>query len=353
MINITIDNNNILIPSGTTILQAAAQLEIRIPTMCFNDAVSNHASCMVCVVKNNNTNEFIPSCATKVTEGMNISTTDSDVIEARKDALELLLSDHRGDCEAPCQRACPADKNIPLLNRIIAKNELENSSSLLSTYSLSCVNCTAPCEKVCRRKQVDRSLSIREVLILLEDRMQLKSSESNQQPKTKEKNKFNSTYGRLTDQDFEGMLADAENCEKTEINTLPFSLQSAVDEAKRCMHCDCRKNSSCKLKVYSNEYNASQSKYRLGNNKKVCKIVQQNVLVYEPEKCIKCGLCVAVLKQNKNLVGLAFIGRGFDIHIDIPFSKSLEDAINKGAARCIEVCPTGALANYKGEDVSN
>lgn len=101
MINLKIDNIEVSVPEGTTILEAAAQAGIKIPSMCYNKSVLNHPSCMVCVVKNIDKNVIIPSCAYMAEPGMNISCNAADVIELRKEALELLLSDHVGDCEAP------------------------------------------------------------------------------------------------------------------------------------------------------------------------------------------------------------------------------------------------------------
>jgi NADH dehydrogenase/NADH:ubiquinone oxidoreductase subunit G len=67
-------------------------------------------------------------------------------------------------------------------------------------------------------------------------------------------------------------------------------------------------------------------------------------LVYESGKCISCRLCVAITQQEKEALGLTFIGRGFDVRIGVPFNHSLAEALRKTAAHCVAVCPTGALA---------
>ena len=124
MISITIDNKTILVNSDETVLDGAKKLGIEIPTLCHINKSKPFTSCMVCVVKDNKTGRLIPSCSIKATEGMDISTNTEEVFNARKAALELLLSEHNGDCEAPCQRICPAHLDIPEMLRLIGKKRL-------------------------------------------------------------------------------------------------------------------------------------------------------------------------------------------------------------------------------------
>ena len=95
--------------------------------MCFLTGYSNHPSCMICLVKDRISGRLIPACATKVTEGMDIITEDDELYETRKKALELLMSDHVGDCEAPCRMACPAFMDIPGMNRLIAAGKFREA----------------------------------------------------------------------------------------------------------------------------------------------------------------------------------------------------------------------------------
>ena len=97
---------------------------------------------------------MVSSCALKVTEGMDIASEDQEVKDARKEALELLLSDHVGDCEAPCSLTCPAGMNIPQMNRLIAAGKFDEALKVVKEtialpYVLGYV-CPAPCEKACR-----------------------------------------------------------------------------------------------------------------------------------------------------------------------------------------------------------
>src|SRR5210317_770058 len=113
MVNISLNGKKIEVPSDTTVLEVARNEGLDIPTMCHLKGHDHFPSCMVCVVKENNSRRLIPSCTTLVQNGMEIVTDDEEVFEARKTGLELLLSDHVGDCEAPCQTNCPAYMDMP------------------------------------------------------------------------------------------------------------------------------------------------------------------------------------------------------------------------------------------------
>src|SRR5659263_188162 len=126
-IKLTINALEVEVRKGSTILEAAAEAGFEIPTMCNNGEVEHFSSCMVCLVKDIKSGSFMPSCATRVQEGMNILTDDAELTEARKTALELLLSEHVGDCEAPCRIACPAFMDIPLMNRLIAAGKMDEA----------------------------------------------------------------------------------------------------------------------------------------------------------------------------------------------------------------------------------
>jgi len=66
--------------------------------------------------------------------------------------------------------------------------------------------------------------------------------------------------------------------------------------------------------------------------------------VYEPGKCIACGLCVQVAERSKEALGLAFIGRGFNVRVGVPFDETIAAGLERAAADCVAACPTGALA---------
>lgn len=164
MVHLKIDNIEIQVPEGSTVLDAARQAGISIPSMCYLKGYGNHPSCMVCLVKDLKNGALMPSCALKVTEGMEISASDPEVLVARRQALELLMSDHIGDCEAPCSLACPAGMDIPLMNRLIGEEKFTEALQIvkeeIAMPLILGYICPAPCEKACRRKNIDEAVSV-------------------------------------------------------------------------------------------------------------------------------------------------------------------------------------------------
>ncbi len=98
MINLTIDGLNISVPRGSTILQAAKEVGINIPTLCYHPDQAVKANCRVCVCEVEGNRLLQAACSTPVTDGMVIKTRTPKVIEARKTILELILSNHPQDC---------------------------------------------------------------------------------------------------------------------------------------------------------------------------------------------------------------------------------------------------------------
>jgi len=122
-----------------------------------------------------------------------------------------------------------------------------------------------------------------------------------------------------------------------------FTKQEAGVEASRCLHCDCRSSGDCALQTYAQNYGADASRFRQQRRK----FEQQHQpcgIVFEPGKCILCGICVKLTELAAEPLGLAFIGRGFDVRVAAPFNRTIQDGLQKVAAECVEHCPTGALA---------
>jgi len=130
MVKLKINNTEFEAPEGSTILDVAKSAGFNIPTLCFKEGLPHYSSCMVCMVKDNRTNNFIPSCSALIQEGMDIDISGDEVISLRSKAIELLLSEHRAECEAPCKVVCPAGYNIPLMNRLIAAKDFEGAVKL-------------------------------------------------------------------------------------------------------------------------------------------------------------------------------------------------------------------------------
>ncbi|HOI50680.1 MAG TPA: FAD-dependent oxidoreductase, partial [Prolixibacteraceae bacterium] len=141
---------------------AVRQQGIDIPALCYLDGMEHFTSCMLCLVKDRG--RLFPSCSVAAVSGMDIVTEDEEIREARQTGLELLLSEHVGDCEAPCQVACPAHMEIPRMNRLIAAGKWEESLRIVKRdIVLPAVLgriCPAPCEGACHRKTVDEAVSI-------------------------------------------------------------------------------------------------------------------------------------------------------------------------------------------------
>lgn len=103
LVNITINNKEFQVQEGTTILNAAKELNINIPTLCHfhlhDNKTENHpGSCRVCVVEVEGRRNLAPACCTPITPGMVVKTNSIKAIKARRTMVELLLSDHPQDC---------------------------------------------------------------------------------------------------------------------------------------------------------------------------------------------------------------------------------------------------------------
>ncbi len=97
-VTLTINDQRVTVPAGTTILEAAEKLGIFIPTLCHEPELSKPGSCRLCVVELAGSNKLTISCATTVKEGMVVYTESPAVVETRKTILELLLANHPQDC---------------------------------------------------------------------------------------------------------------------------------------------------------------------------------------------------------------------------------------------------------------
>lgn len=164
MPKVTINGRQLDVSAGETILAIAERNGIMIPTLCHQPELVPFASCFICVVEVKGVQRFLPSCATIATEGMVIETDSERVRASRKMCVELLLSDHVGDCRAPCQINCPASIDIPGFISLLAhKDEAEAIRLIKETLpfpaSLGRV-CPRPCEAQCKRLCSDDSVSI-------------------------------------------------------------------------------------------------------------------------------------------------------------------------------------------------
>ena len=163
-VNIKINDIPLTVDDDLTILKAARLLDIKIPTLCYLslhivDDSKIHASCRVCVVEVKGRRNLVPSCSTKVTEGMEIYTHTKRVIRARRTVMELLLSDHPQNCamcdkNQKCQlQKIAADMNIretPYVGEVSKKSEYIRSKTIKRNPAkcILCGNCVEVCNKV-------------------------------------------------------------------------------------------------------------------------------------------------------------------------------------------------------------
>lgn len=98
MINLTIDGKSIEVAVGTTVLEAAKQLGIKIPTLCHDDRLKPFGACRLCIVEIAGMAKPVTSCTTPATAGMSVQTQSAKLYRLRKTTVELLLSDHPNDC---------------------------------------------------------------------------------------------------------------------------------------------------------------------------------------------------------------------------------------------------------------
>ncbi|MCY1720900.1 FAD-dependent oxidoreductase [Prolixibacteraceae bacterium Z1-6] len=512
MITLKINNTKIQVQEGTSVMKAAQQMGIDIPNMCWHDELEHFTSCMICMVKNQSNGKLFPSCSVKVSDGMEVITNDEEVSESRKTALELLLSEHVGDCEAPCQVACSAHMDIPKMNRLIAAGKLDEALQVVKKdIALPAVLgriCPAPCEGACHRKTVDEPISIcllkrivgdegnqteatavkmtgkkvavigagpaglaaayylqlkgiqvtlfdknekaggllrtslseeilpmdvldKEIELILRTGVEFKGGsdigasefeaykkdfdaiiiatgkvEENSElyglkatPKgiVADKNSyqtsdkkvfaignvlrssrlavrsvgqgkevafsvlqflnnaeikgeprlFNSRFGKLVQEEYAEYLKESVEGKRTypeKGGRSGFSKEEAIAEAKRCLHCDCRAIDNCKLRDYSNAYVVDQKRFKTSERRNISKQINHGSVVYEPQKCIKCGICVRLTEKYGEEFGFTYVGRGFDVVIGVPFNEELEKGLTDTAKKVAEGCPTGAIS---------
>lgn len=477
MAELKINGLPVTVDDGSTLLDAANLLQVDIPTLCHMNECSPQTACMLCVVKDRVSGQLVPSCSAKAVDGMEIETECEEVQSARREILNLLLSEHVGDCEAPCRRICPAHLDIPHMLREIERGHADAAAwiarrDLAIPVVLSHV-CPAPCEKGCRRKSLDEAISIRalhgspfpaavpggpgndgspgrrvavigsgaaglacawqlhllgfaatvvdeasaaggplreletlpatvlqdelenlraagisfrlgkeivlsdirsefegfviaspefaeteseEAILAAEHKLAVKAVANGKAAAVKLVRKLN---GRPSPEEiaFDSRIDRLRESELQELTNNCTPEVSGYDEprkeAARCLHCDCRKPASCKLRRYAAQYGADASEYPADERGHLQLIGQHGSVIFEPGKCIKCGLCIEVAKRGGEPLGLAFTGRGLNTKVTVPFEENLQAGLQQSARECVEICPTGALAFRDAEERSS
>lgn len=363
MITLIIDNKEIRVIPGTTILAAAKSSGIDIPTMCYIEDLGPLTSCMVCVVEVQGSQFLVPSCTAMAEEGMIIETNNNRVRDARKTAIELLLSEHAGDCIAPCQKACPFHINIPMMIRLIQKRDFNAAREIISKASSNVNNkCNKQCEKACRRRLIDEPVGISNLVKFLHNHINSTDKiETNKNTKCclndnfsnkhiSNTNIFSSIMKKITKEECDILVSNSSKEKRVQPKNLikGYNQAEALNESLRCLHCDCRKKNSCKLREHAEVFQAKQSRFS-GERIRFSQLVFRDY-IFEQGKCIKCGICTRISEKKRIKYGFSFLKRGFDTRVGVPFNKYENPELNGIMSSIIMNCPTGALAYNESQE---
>ncbi len=163
-ISININGVEIITTEDKNILQAALDNHIQVPHLCYDERMEAYGGCGLCVVEIEGLPKLARACATPVKQGMVIKTHTKRTEATRKTALELLVSDHRGDCRPPCMMACPSHTDVQGYSGLIANGEYKEAVKLIKKDLPipACIGrvCPHPCETDCRRNSVEKPVSI-------------------------------------------------------------------------------------------------------------------------------------------------------------------------------------------------
>ena len=163
-IKFILDGREVKAEAGSTILEAAQQNGVEIPTLCHDPRLKPYGACRICLVEVEGARGPMAACATPLTQNMVVRTKTDDIIKIRRMGLELLLSDHYGDCVAPCKLACPAGIDIQGYIALIANGQYREALALIKESNplpIVCGRvCPHVCETKCRRNLVDEPVAI-------------------------------------------------------------------------------------------------------------------------------------------------------------------------------------------------
>jgi iron-only hydrogenase group A len=166
MISLRIDEREVTVPEGTTIMHAAETIGIHIPRLCYHPDLSLLGACRVCIVEVQGMDHYPASCSLTVMKGMEVRTGSPEIRQARRDIVELLLDNHNWDCQT-CERdgRCELQNlaySLGVRERIFEGRRkrfpLENSSRSVVRDSEKCILC-GRCYRVCAEVQGVSNLS--------------------------------------------------------------------------------------------------------------------------------------------------------------------------------------------------
>ncbi|MDD2302667.1 MAG: NADH-dependent [FeFe] hydrogenase, group A6 [Eubacteriales bacterium] len=167
MIKLTIDGLPVEVEEGATLLEAAAKLDIHIPTLCYHPDQNVKANCRICLVEMEGNKLLVPSCSYPAENGMSIRTHSPKVRRARRNILELILARHAQDClhcdrSGTCELQSVSEEmhfvKIPRYPFVPRSAESDHSSPSVARDSAKCITC-GRCEYVCSEVQTVHALS--------------------------------------------------------------------------------------------------------------------------------------------------------------------------------------------------
>ena len=160
MLQLEINGLTVEVPAGTSILNAARSVQVKIPTLCYHPDLPAWAACGICVVRQAGSPKLLRACCTEVTPGMKITTHDSDIVRVRRTVLELILANHPNDC-LQCLRSnnCELQKiaadfgirEIPFPTDV-PSIPVDNSTTSIVLNQEKCIKC-GRCALVCQGMQ--------------------------------------------------------------------------------------------------------------------------------------------------------------------------------------------------------
>ena len=147
-----------------TLLDNILDNGVYLPHLCHNKELESYGGCGLCLVEVEGVRRPLRACSTTVTEGMRVTTSTPELEKSRKVTLSLIMSDHGGDCKAPCFMACPTHQDIQGYVGLIANGKEREALELIKKdnplpASIGRV-CPHPCEEKCRRKHLEGAVSI-------------------------------------------------------------------------------------------------------------------------------------------------------------------------------------------------
>ena len=134
-VNIFINGKECTADTEKTLLDNILANGINLPHLCHNKQIESYGGCGLCLVMVDGIGKPLRACSTTVIEGMRVTTSTEALEKSRKATLALILSDHSGDCKAPCFMACPTHQDVQAYVGLIANGETEEAIKVIKIYS--------------------------------------------------------------------------------------------------------------------------------------------------------------------------------------------------------------------------